>query len=60
MGSQYASSNKRRRPTGMSGVRGRAGKLAKGVTAGARHVLIAGSGVMSGSAAGRMMPAATS
>ena len=50
---------KRKRPTGMSGVRWRAGKLAEGRDRGyARHMLVAGSGVMSGSVAGLMTPAA--
>jgi hypothetical protein len=58
---------KRKRPTGISGVRWRADGLVKGCDRGcACHMLVSGcgpiseSGVISGSVADRMMPAATS
>ena len=52
---------KRKRPTGISGARRRADGLVKGCDRGcAHHMLVTGSGVISGSVAGRMMPAATS
>jgi hypothetical protein len=52
---------KERRPTGMSGVRWRAGTLARACDRGyARHMLVAGSDVTSGSAAGLMTLAAIS